>query len=325
MSRWRDSFRRLGLGRAIYTLWHAPRASLARSRREGGPWQQWIDRRGRESMMRAAAHLPPLPPAGSDAPEVRFLTGRRFWYQTAFCAWSLAHHCGRPFRIVLFDDGSIDADLAHEAQRLFPGVRIVSRTEAETRLERVLPTGRFPALRGQRITYIHLRKLTDCHAGEDGWHLVLDSDMLFFRRPDALLRWTEKPVDPVHMLDVFDSYGYPADTLRRLAGRPLPARVNVGICGLRSDAIDWPRLEAWCAELLATHGTSYYLEQALVALLLANETPCVLPAADYRLMPDDAECRAPTAALHHYVDLSKRGYFRHAWKHTVSAAQIRPS
>lgn len=325
MTNWRDSLRRLGAGRAIYALWHSPRAALARSRREGGPWQQWLDRRGRDAMVRAAAQLPALPHADADAPEVRFLTGRRFWYQTAFCAWSLAHHAGRPFRVVLFDDGSIDTALAHEAQRVFPGVRIVGRSEAESRLDRALPVGRFPALRGQRITYIHLRKLTDCHAAESGWHLVLDSDMLFFRRPEALLRWTEKPTGPVHMLDVFDSYGYPAETLGRLAGRPLPARLNVGICGLRSDAIDWPRLEAWCAELLATHGTSYYLEQALVALLLADQAPQVLPAADYRLMPDEAECRAPTAALHHYVDLSKRGYFRHAWRHTAASAQARPA
>jgi len=34
-------------------------------------------------------------------------------------------------------------------------------------------------------------------------------------------------------------------------------------------------------------------------------------------MPDEAECLNPTAALHHYVAESKRGYFRHAWRHVV--------
>jgi hypothetical protein len=46
----------------------------------------------------------------------------------------------------------------------------------------------------------------------------------------------------------------------------------------------------------------------------------VAPANDYRVMPTEAECRAPTAVLHHYVDTSKRGYFRHAWRHALAAA-----
>ena len=73
------------------------------------------------------------------------------------------------------------------------------------------------------------------------------------------------------MLDVHDAYGYPAATLAALAGRVVPACVNVGVCGFDSDNLDWPRLESWTAELLTRHGTSYYLEQALIALLLAEK------------------------------------------------------
>jgi hypothetical protein len=62
----------------------------------------------------------------------------------------------------------------------------------------------------------------------------------------------------------------------------------------------------------------YYQEQALVALMLAGHDAQCLPSRDYLLLPDEAECRRPTAALHHYVDLSKRGYFRHAWRHVWS-------
>ena len=117
------------------------------------------------------------------------------------------------------------------------------------------------------------------------------------------------------MLDVHDAYGYPAATLTALAGGPVPSCVNVGVCGFRSEALDWELLERWATQLLARHGTSYYLEQALVALLAATAAPLRLPRSDYLLMPDLAECQRPTAALHHYVDLSKRGYFRHAWRH----------
>ncbi len=306
---------RLGLGRALYLLWHAPRSALARSRREGGPINQWIDTQGRRAMQAAAARLSPRPTPPPLAAEVCFLTGRKYWYQTAFCAWSLSHYADREFVPVLLDDGSFDARLRAECQRVFPGAILPDRAELEARLETHLPAARFPNLRAQRLTYLHLRKLTDAHAGRRGWRLVLDSDMLFLRRPDALLAWLDTPSRPLHMLDVQDAYGYPDTTLRELAGRPLPVQVNVGVCGLRSEAIDWEQLEWWAASLIARHGTSYYLEQALVALLLAGAEPIRLPAADYRLLPTETECRTPTAALHHYVAESKRGYFRHAWRH----------
>ncbi len=172
-----------------------------------------------------------------------------------------------------------------------------------------------PSLRSQRLTYLHLRKLTDFHAGHRGWRLVLDSDMLCFRRPDALLAWLAAPDRPIHMLDVHNSYGYPDAALAALAGRPAPDLVNVGICGLHGDALDWERIESWCAQLLAGHGTSYYLEQALIALIVSGQQALRLPSDDYRVMPDESECRHPTAVMHHYVAGSKRGYFRHAWRH----------
>ena len=309
---------RLGLGRAVYLLWHQPRAALHRSRREGGPLEQWIDHRGQRAMQAAAAALPPRPAPPVGAPEVCFLTGKKYWYQTALCLWSLCHQSGREFAPVLVDDGSFDDALRAECRRIFPGAVFHDRTTTEARLDAHLPAAKFPTLRSQRITYIHLRKLTDVHAGLRGWRLVLDSDMLFFRPPAALLAWLSAPDRPIHMLDVHDAYGYPAATLTELAGRAVPSLLNVGICGWRSETIDWEKLEWWSAQLIARHGTSYYLEQALVALLAASADPLRLPRGDYRLLPDLAECQHPTAALHHYVDLSKRGYFRHAWRHVAA-------
>jgi hypothetical protein len=266
-------------------------------------------------MEAAASRLPPQRVPAPGAPEVCFLTGRRFWYQTAFCCWSLRHHAGCDLRPVFIDDGTFDHALHAECLRLFPGADVETAAAIECRLEAHLPAAEYPTLRSQRLTYVHLRKLTDVHAGCTGWRVVLDSDMLFFRRPTALLEWLAHPNRLLHMHDVQDSYGYPQGTLARLAGCPLPARLNVGICGLRSEAIDWRQLEAWCAELLRRHGTSYYQEQALVALWVSRHSALCLPDQDFLVMPDEAECRSPTAVLHHYVDLSKRGYFRHAWRH----------
>ena len=67
---------------------------------------------------------------------------------------------------------------------------------------------------------------------------------------------------------------------------------------------------------LARHGYAVTVVTGFEsAKLLAGLPALRLPVDDFRLLPTDAECRAPTAALHHYVSESKRGYFRHAWRH----------
>jgi hypothetical protein len=310
----------LTLGRLVYLGYYRPIALIAQSRREGGPWQQWLTRRGRREMVAASRRLAPLAPPTADAPEIVFLSGARFWFQTAFCFWSLCRQAKRSLRLVVYDDGSFNDALATECRRLFPGAVIVSRDEIEAHLDRSLPRAEFPTLRGRRLEYPNLRKLTDVHAGRSGWRLVLDSDMLFFRRPERLLEWLDCRLAPLHMRDVHDAYGYSIDLLEKIAGARVPQHVNVGICGLRSETIDWNVLERWCRQLQDAAGTSYYQEQALTAMWLAHHAAECLPAADYRLMPDDRECRAPTAALHHYVDLSKRGYFRDAWRVALARA-----
>lgn len=95
----------------------------------------------------------------------------------------------------------------------------------------------------------------------------------------------------------------------------MPDRVNVGACGLKSDEIDWDRLEHWCRDTLEREGSSYYQEQALTALLVAGQPARVAPAQDYVVLPTRAQARDSHEVLHHYVAESKAWYFRDAWRH----------
>ncbi len=311
---------RLGLGRLALALWHRPLARLRDSWRNGGPLVERETERQRREMVAAAATLPPLPGRPGVPPvTLHLLTGRRFWYQTAFCLHSFARQSDRGVNAEIYDDGSVDDTLRFLLQRLGPGITIRSAAAIRERLEALLPEARFPVLRERWRNYPNLRKLIDPHLGSTGWKLVLDSDLLFFRRPDFLLAWLDAPDRPLHAVDCEESYGYSRALLERLAGAPIPPLVNVGLCGLRSEAINWEELEAWCAELIARERTSYYLEQALVAMLVARAQSCaVAPAADYVTKPGRAEGVAPTAMMHHYVAESKRWYFRHGWRRVLA-------
>jgi hypothetical protein len=303
-------------GQILLKYYHTPLGRVRDSLRYGGPFAVRETERQRGEMEAAAASLPALPEHPGPTPvTLHLMTGRRFWYQTMFCLHSFAAAAPVTVRAELYDDGSLDAAGIARLQRLGPGVQLHLAGALRAKLDAHLPATRFPVLRERWEHYPNIRKLTDVHLGSTGWKLVLDSDLLFFRRPDFLLGWLAAPDRILHAVDCLESYGYSRPLLRELAGVPIPPKVNVGLCGLRSDALDWDQLERWCAMLHAREKTSYYLEQALVALLAARAQPCaVAPAADYVTRPSRAEVLAPRAVMHHYVDTAKRWYFRHPWR-----------
>lgn len=314
----KQTARQLGLGKLAMALWHQPLARMRNSWRNGGPLAVRETERQRREMEAAAASLPPLPVRPGPPLNVHLLTGRRFAYQTAFCLHSLGRHCPRPVQAEIYDDGSLDAASLAVLARLGPSLHVHSHGTILARLDRHLPVAHYPTLRERWLNYPNLRKLIDVHFDRSGWRLVLDSDLLFFRPPTLLLDWVAAPHDPLHAVDCVESYGYSRPLMERLAGAPIPPLVNVGLCGLRSDSLDWDELERWCATLIREEKTNYYLEQALVAMLVARHaTRTTAPAHDYVTLPSPAEIAAPTAVMHHYVDTAKRGYFRTAWRRTL--------
>ena len=144
--------------------------------------------------------------------------------------------------------------------------------------------------------------------------MVLDSDMLFFKRPEALIQWSRDPQTPICMTDTSSFYGYPLETLQSLSGQAVPERVNVGIIGLNSHDINWQEVEYWCQFLIDTHGSHYYLEQAVSAMLISRFANKIqLPESVYTVNPSGTAVLHSTAVLKHYVNESKTIYFTHDW------------
>lgn len=303
-------------GRFLYGVYHAPIGAVRHFFSAGGPFERRRTEQGRREMEQAAFSLSPPPDGIGPALEIHLLTGRNFWSQTAFCLWTFARQSNRRLAPVIYDDGSLTAEFRQPLSRLFPAVRFVDRSETVARLDKFLPAARFPTLRERWINYPNIRKLIDPHLGSSGWKLVMDSDLLFFREPAFLLKWLQSPAQPLHAVDCETSYGYTRPLMNELAGASVADLINVGLTGLDGSELDWERLEQWCTTLIARERTSYYLEQALIAMLIAGRKCAIAPAEDYVTLPVEPEASACRAVMHHYVADSKRAYFQRNWRRT---------
>jgi len=305
-------------GRALYRCYYAPRGYLERMLKPGGLRDARANAVGQRAMEAAAAKLPTLQFSSDQTScELHLLTGRRFWYQSAFCLYSFSRYAERNVVPIFYDDGTLSSENCDALLRLFPRARFMRPEDTQANLEQRLPRKKFPALRERWDHYVNLRKLIDPHLGSSGWKLVIDSDLLFFRKPAFILNWLDAPEEPLHSVDSETSYGYSPALMQELAGGPIAPRINVGLCGLRSEEIDWEKLEAWTCTLIEREGTHYYLEQALAALLLAGRTCAITPETDYVTLPRLPEATACRAVMHHYVADSKRWFFQQNWHRLV--------
>jgi hypothetical protein len=302
---------------AVNVLYRYPLSDLKKHKRFGGyrAYRQMLS--GRAMMEKRAVDLPSVSSTSGGLP-IYFLTGKSYLYQTLYCIQSLVKVSAAKFQFILVDDGTFDSELTSRINTQLPGATIIIAEEIASNLAKLLPPDAYPYIHQKRKVYPHLKKLTDVHSlPENSWKVVLDSDMLFWSEPTELINWLHAPTQPLHMIDCVEAYGYSKPLMEQLCGRPVTLLINVGAVGLKSQDINWGKLEEWIKVLEEQEGASYYLEQALTAMLIGDTAAAVLPAATYIVNPGEQVIKEKKGVLHHYVDLSKRHYFKTAWQQFV--------
>lgn len=294
----------------INYIYRFPKSNWNNIQRFGGFLSYYRMLKNKREMNDASKSIPPVISFEAGL-KIHILTGKNHFYQTLFCAYSLIKVTKDKIQFVLIDDGSLDEKFILEIKKKMPNVKLILKETIKQNLNCKLPIAKFPYLHHKRIVYQHIKKLTDIHTNNIGYKLVLDSDMLFWKEPTDLINWLKNPIGCLYMLDSKQSYGYDTQFMQSLCGYHIPELVNVGVLGFNSEIINWNSIENWSKMLESEHGASYFLEQALSAMLIANEEKYILNREKYIVNPrtyneDDI--------LHHYVDLSKKYYFETAWK-----------
>ena len=263
-------------------------------------------------MVKASLTLKPVR-SYNDGLSVYFLTGEKYLYQTLFCIASLTKYSDEKFDFRLIDDGSFNEKLIKTISKLLPDSKIYLNADIENNLKKRLPENALEKILSKRKEYAHIRKLTDIHSLTDGgWKLVLDSDMLFWANPVEIINWLKHPTSPIYMIDCEEAYGYSPALMEALTGSEIPKLLNVGIFGINSEMINWESLVSWINKMEDKEGKTYFLEQALSAMIVADKKGLALNATAYVVNP--AKQASAETKLHHYVSASKKQYYNKAWK-----------
>lgn len=254
--------------------------------------------------------------------KVWFLSGKKHWYQTAFCAWTLQRHARFRIAPVIVDDGSFDGEARNNLSKTFPNFELWEKGECDLVFSQMFPAKNYPNLHNWRDRQILFRKLTDVYGRSKEWRLLLDSDILFFSRPKELEDLISETPGIFSQKDCWESYGYPRSFMESLAGAKLPEAINIGILNFSGKFIDWEKVEHWVGELEQHHGKAYNITQGTFAMILAGKEFNKMDGEKYKVYPHNPKSNEPLPVCGHYVADSKPWYFGQGWKKALELAGV---
>ena len=202
-----------------------------------------------------------------DSVELHLLTSRRDWICAAWALASFVHCSGRRWPIVVHDDGTLNGTAERALRKIFPQLRIVARRDADA--EMAVRLAAHPRCLQYRQSHPLALKLLDCTVlARTPRVILLDSDLLFFQRPDEVLAWVQRRADEAFFNPDFqDAYCLShAEGVARL-GVALWPRVNTGLSLLPRAVIDLDFCEACLAdEMIDDPESIAWREQTVLAL-----------------------------------------------------------
>jgi hypothetical protein len=224
---------------------------------------------------------------GQDAPyfELHMLIGKR---HVGMCLWaikSFLHFSGQRYHVVLHDDGTLRQEDISTLSEHLPNARVIRRVDADKEMADKLAdyplckTFRFSVVetanhRGQKYNmFIMSLILLDINLLSDAEKImVLDADVLFFKKPVELINWINDQNDNSSLFSVERFRPY-RDKKNRLQFDLKPSEtLNSGLlCYNPKTILDLPTLEKWVSENRDLMYTSPVFEQLAYSYLIRRQ------------------------------------------------------
>jgi hypothetical protein len=231
---------------------------------------------------------------------VHVLTGKNDWQ---LCAWMLAswfHFTEETWTVIIHDDGTLPGEARVLFQHLLKTARIISRPEADARMEKVLAA--HPRCREYRNRHPLGLKIFDFAAFTEGDRFIaLDSDVLFFRYPPEIMEWTSSSAQSCWFNeDVAEGSLISKEDAASALGVTLWPRVNSGLCLVAKAAIDLSLCEKALGEKGMIEGHIWRVEQTLFALCASKFGKGGLLPKTYEVSLGEHSA-SPDLVARHYV------------------------
>lgn len=232
------------------------------------PWRfsRWLEKRKLEAVRarydRKALLTRPCV-TGEEFPhfEIHVLLGHNHVGMTLWSIKSLLHHSGRRYAVVLHEDGSLTDDDVSLLKEHLVNARVVRKTVANDLIRKKLehlPNSmkyRFSPKetsdhRGVKYDmHIFALRLFDFNLLTDAKKiLVLDCDVLFFRKPQQIMDWAEDPERHGSLFSI-EQYVPLRNARYEIVGyqykNPLPTDANCGLLCLDKRIHDLDVIEGW--------------------------------------------------------------------------------
>jgi hypothetical protein len=229
--------------------------------------------------------------------EVRILTWRRDWIAAIWAIKAFFHASGQLLPLFIHD-GGLTPDQRRELSRHFPSAILVDHDRANSLVVPELcrrGCARSAAYRDRNGT---VRKLFDFFLMSKADSIIsIDSDIIFFRRPDELLSGTSN----LFNRDQAYHYTLPLDELENAFGiRPVPL-VNSGLSRVRREVVDFEKIEQWLAHP-GLYNNVWVTEQTVMALCAS--------IAGFEFLPQTYEVGAASALSSSAICRHYPGEFR---------------
>ena len=230
---------------------------------------------------------------GHDMLRMGLLSLRSFEFHTRY-RWSPLIH----------DDGTLDAGDLALLQHHFPDAVVITRSRADQEV----PVGLadFPACRDHRMKHHWFLKVFDTrHYAPGHRYIIIDSDIIFFRRPDAVLDWLTTGSEAMRVMeDDHEKYSHSRQTIEEQLGLKLLPRANSGLDLMPKNAADLALADRFLATC-ADSATQYpFLEQTIFAIWVsARAEGRLLPREQYEISWNNFRRRA--AVCRHYIGPAK--------------------
>jgi hypothetical protein len=242
---------------------------------------------------------------GAEVPvSVHMLVSSLTWDAGIMAAISFEHFSGRRWPLFIHEDGSVSPAQRDRIERILPGVRFVPRPEAEARVPHHLSG--HPKCLSNRSRHNLFLKFLDfpAYAPYDRF-IVLDSDVLFFKRPGEILNWVDSGKEECWFNeDTKEKYCIPRAQIEEALKMKIWERVNTGICLMPKSAISLELSERLIAAFERNAHHPQFFEQTLYAVMASALNRGGMLPTTYNI--NWGYLRAPGSICRHYV-----GAFKH--------------